>query len=138
MTMPVTKPKGFCKMLHALLMLALQSVPRKSNKHCMNTFTAGEVPSLRCSAIAISSPGKKQELLAALQTAYVQWLLSDFASRCLETLLRQQYLISHKHRNWYLHKYNKATLSRPCPPQFPTNTATVILKQISMSVLHEE
>lgn len=109
---------------------------RNSNKHC-RTPSAGEVPSLCCSASAMSSPGDQQALLAALQIAYVQvaapWPCSPPSGE-----LSQQYLISHKRRNQHLHKDNKATLSSPCWLQFSTRLVTVTLEQISVSALHEE
>lgn len=124
-TMPIRKPTASCKMLCALFMLALQPVLGMAI-NTVWTPLAGEVPSLRCSAIATSSPGKQQELLATLQTAYVQ-VAAPWPCFPPPGELSQQYLISHKHRN-QLHEYNKATLRSPYSPQFSTSVVTAILK----------
>jgi len=71
MTTPITKPTAFCEVICVLFMLALQSVPRTSNKHGTKTFS-GESPITALLCHVVSSPGNQQELLAALQTAYVQ------------------------------------------------------------------
>lgn len=135
LTVPMTKPTAFCKMLCALFTLELQSVPRNSNKYC-RTPSAGEVPSLCCSASAVSSPGDQQALLTALQTARVQ-VAAPWPCFPPSGELSQQYLISHKCRNQHLHKDNKAALS-PCSLQFSTRLGTATLEQISVSALHEE